>query len=159
MSTNITVSEIFKAAALTPRGPVRWGEQVSERQPGVYVIALVQQPDANCGSIDVAYLHDSARVRWVPAQSVIYIGRTRRPLSRRIGEFYRHTYGNPRPHRGGQDVLLLNCPQWVYWSPTENPVLAEDQMMRCFWERVGRFPFANRIRAARAETIERRACE
>jgi hypothetical protein len=125
MSLNLTVAEIFKAAALTPHGPVQWQNRVFENRSGVYAVVIVSGADDNCDLINVDYLPDVARVRWVPGQPVVYIGRTRRPLSRRITEFYRHIHGNPRPHRGGQDVLLLNCPRWLYWSPTENPVLAE----------------------------------
>jgi hypothetical protein len=84
--------------------------------------------------------------RWISSQPVIYIGRTRRPLSRRINEFYRHIHGNRSPHRGGQDVKLLECPRWVYWSPVDAADIAEHKMIETFIEKVGSFPFANRMR-------------
>ena len=147
---SITVTELFKAAGLQPHGPVRWGEIVREQKPGVYVVAVVGGSENDCGLIGAPYLNGPAAKRWIASQPVIYIGRTRRALTRRIGEFYRHVYGKKSPHRGGQDVKLLKCSRWIYWSPTAHPAIAEHKMIERFRSEVGRFPFANRVRSARA---------
>ena len=149
---HITVTEIFKAADLQPYGPVPWNDKnnpVKEKRPGIYVIAIAPHPDGGCDLIDVSNLESDVATKWVPLQPVIYIGRTRRALSRRVKEFYRHVHGAKSPHRGGQDVILVKCPRWVYWSPTEEPVDAERKMIEYFEGKIGRLPFANRVRSAR----------
>lgn len=108
----ITVTELFKTAGLQPCGPVCWLTQVTETKPGVYVIAIVPSPDAVCGPVKVDYLASEIAAHWLPMQSIIYIGRTRRGLSRRINEFYRHEHGKRSPHRGGQDVKSIAGPLW-----------------------------------------------
>lgn len=149
MYTGITVTEIFGAAGLWTCGPVDWKEPIRESGPGVYVVAICPCADDVCPSVDVSYLQTDTAARWVPFQAIIYIGRTKRPLSGRIGQFYRHVHGDRSPHRGGQDVILLQCPRWVYWSPTEEWANAEKKMIEYFKTKVGQFPFANRIRSAR----------
>lgn len=148
-STNshaITVKELFSAAGLRVRGPVPWGEEVSERRPGVYVVATVSNPEDESGVDHVTDLPREVASRWVPSQPVLYVGETTRPLLTRIDEFYRHRHGAKSPHRGGQDVKLLDCSLWVYWSPTKRPADAENAEKRMIWafvDRVGYRPFGN----------------
>jgi putative transcriptional regulator len=143
-SNPITVKQLFNVAELPVCGPVRWkDERVPDKQPGVYVVATVSCPDDEVGMEDVAGLPTKVARRWVPSQPILYVGETTRPLSTRIDEFYRHKYGAKSPHRGGQDVKLLDCPLWIYWSPTERPVDAEKSMIWAFVDRVGYRPFGN----------------
>ncbi len=146
MPTGSTVSELFKAADLSLCGPVRWGTPVSECRCGVYVVALVRKPALGCRQRNVEYLPSLERKRWLQKQPIIYIGRTRRSLAVRIAEFYCHEYGDKRPHRGGQAVILLCCDRWVYWSPTNDPKAAERTMIDAFVDRAKELPFANRRR-------------
>jgi hypothetical protein len=152
---SITVHEVFRAAGLKASGPVRWGEIVPEKQAGVYIVAAVEDPDEGCGAIDVSYLKDQIAERWIPSEPVIYIGRSRRPLSLRIREFNKHIHGAKSPHQGGQDAKLLRCPLWVFWSPTQHAAIAEDKMIERFKSEVGRLPFANRVRSAQAKKTSR----
>ena len=147
----ITVAEVFGAASLKPHGPVRWLEMVAESSPGVYVVAVVAEHDAGCEGLNVNYLPSEALGRWIAGQPVVYIGRTRRAISRRLQEFFYHKHGNRGPHRGGQDVKFLLCPLWVFWCPTPDPAQAENRMIEAFKKRVGQLPFANRIRSARVK--------
>jgi hypothetical protein len=80
---------------------------------------------------------------------VVYVGRTRRALRKRLREFYRHRYGDKRPHRGGQAILLLTRPLLVYWAATNDWEAAEDTMIEHFRSAAGRLPFGNRVRSAR----------
>ena len=126
----VSVADLFKAANLTPcLQPVRWRTPVPERKSGVYVVVRTH------GRTD--------------GQSILYVGRTRRSLRLRISQFYRHRYGNPSPHRGGQEVLPLRSSASAYWAATHDPVYAEHLMIERFRELVGRMPYANRVRAAR----------
>ena len=119
------LAQLFATAGLSPCGPVGWGEPCPERQPGIYVVT-----DAN---------------------AVIYIGRTKRPLAKRLREFYRHQYGNRSPHRGGQAVLKVTGERWVYWCPTADPRGAERTLLQAFLSLTGSLPLANRRRGDRAQ--------
>jgi hypothetical protein len=122
-----TVRDVFLAAQLQARDPAPWGQPVHENSPGVYVIAT-----------------DDDRI--------VYIGRSRRALRKRLREFYRHRYGASSPHRGGQAVLLLNRPLLVYWATTADYAAAENSMLEYFKAQTGGFPYANRVRSARVGT-------
>lgn len=147
----MTVTELFKAADLQPDGPAKWGEPIAERRCGIYVVALGRRADEE---IDISYLPREMAARWIRSESIVYVGRSRRPLCRRIHEFYKHPYGESRPHRGGQDVKLLKCPLYVYWGATDKPSLAEHQMIEYFKATTGCFPFGNRIRSAQPESLK-----
>jgi len=121
----LTVRDVFQAAQLEPCGPVCWGEPVPARSTGVYVVVAIEPFE------------------------LVYIGRSRRPLRRRLREFYRHRYAASSPHRGGQAVLLLKCPLVVYWAATTDYAAAENSMIEYFRSQVGKFPDANRVRSAR----------
>lgn len=148
----MTLIELFKCVGLSLHGPVKWPEPVSERNQGVYVIALVGDPIADRCAHDVSYLSVDEQARWNDDEPVVYVGCTTRPLSKRISEFYRHNLGDRSPHSGGQAIKRLRCDLWVYWCPTESdPEAAESAMLNAFQRRAGgRLPFANRNRASGA---------
>lgn len=142
----MTVSELFKSCAFSPSGPVKWRARVSERSPGVYVVARVNSTDAHCGSHDVSYLPADERALWIDDEPVLYIGCTSRPLEDRIAEFYRHKPGKRAPHSGGEAIKLLSCDLWVYWSATSrDPFEVEHELLQAFKANAGgRRPYANR---------------
>jgi len=148
----MTVAELFDAAKLSPREPVTWGTPISESSAGVYVVALVGDAKLGC-QVDAEFLEPSERKRWLAREPVIYIGQaTGQSVAKRVGQFYRHRYGEKRPHYGGQAVKLLlhprspyhPCDLWVYWSPATDPRASEQTMLCAFKGRVGKLPFANR---------------
>jgi len=115
-----TATELFAAAGLAPSGPEPWLTPIPEKGPGVYAVAK-------------------------ESGEVIYVGRARRSLRRRLGQFYRHKHGAKSPHRGGQDVLLLlPAPLTVYWAATDQATACERQLLNFFRERTGALPWANR---------------
>jgi hypothetical protein len=143
----MTVADLFAAAGLVAQGPKPWREPLENARPGVYVVALVPgAAEAAPAAFDLASLPPDEFKRWMAGQPVIYVGRATRSLRGRLEQFYRHTYGESAPHRGGQAVLLLTCPLWVYWAATDSPVKAEGMMLDDFCKRVGRLPYANRRR-------------
>ncbi len=142
----LTIHELFTAARLELRGPVTWGTPIREERCGVYIVAVIASPKTTCDPIIVDYLPERDLARWIQGQPAIYIGRTTRELASRLGEFYRHRYGDSAPHAGGQAVKLLRCPLWVFWAATDDPIAAERAMIGAFFERAGRLPFANRRR-------------
>ena len=150
----MTVAEIFKSVNLAPCGPVPWQTKISERNAGVYVVALVNDPIL-AGQWHADYLPPPELERWLPNEPIVYIGMTRcrKGLAKRILDFYRHKYGNRSPHRGGQAVKLLNCALWVYWSPLLDALGCERRMLAAFEERAGRQPFANRLRSHKRKKV------
>lgn len=152
MPSGVTVAEVFAAAGLRPYGPSPWGRAIDETRPGVYVLSVASDPNTCFGLFDVPGLPPEMAHRWLADEPVIYIGRTRRPLRLRVGQFYRHKYGKKSPHRGGQAVLLLEPKPLVFWAPTEDAAGAERDMIEAFLRRTGRLPFANRRRGTRHGT-------
>ena len=143
-SSAITVRDLFGVAGLPVFGPVVWGNTVPEKRSGVYVVATVANADESVSSVAPLDLPPMVASRWLPRQPVLYIGQTSRSLKTRINEFYCHKYGARGPHKGGQDLKLLNnCPLKVYWSPTECAVEAEKKMIDEFVVATNRLPFAN----------------
>ena len=144
----MTVAELFALTELPVCGPVPWDTLPCERRAGLYVVALVPDPESECADTDVSNLAGEERKFWLNSQPVIYVGKTTRPLCVRVYEFYRHNYGQKSPHRGGQAVLLLQCTRWVYWSPLDDPSCVaeiESKMIRAFKDQArGNRPFANR---------------
>jgi len=147
----LTVAEVFRKASLSPHGPVRWEEKISESRPGVYVVARARKPMASCKASDLRFKDphppvrdlEYERRRWLRNEPVLYIGQTTRSLRKRIGQFYGQKVGNRSPHAGGQVVKLLACEPWVYWSPTTRPRESEKKMISAFKKRVSQLPFAN----------------
>jgi hypothetical protein len=146
-SSPVTIHELFSVVGLKPSGPVPWEEarDIKELSCGIYVVTIVKDPYGHCGQKDISPLSEFEQVRWLHFQPVIYIGRTKRALRQRLREFHRHVYGNKDPHRGGQSRILVDyMPQWVFYAATPDYIRIEDQMIRAFRERVGKFPYANR---------------
>jgi hypothetical protein len=139
----VGINELFEAASVPMQGPVPWLTPIEEKSSGVYVISLVDpiEPSISC-------LPEVEAKRCNAGQGIIYIGRAKQ-IRRRIQQFYRHVYGNPRPHRGGQAILLLNCPMQVFWGVSPECEAAEEVMIEAFRLSVGNMPFANRMRAAK----------
>jgi hypothetical protein len=146
-AASVLAEDLFAAAGVPLRDTVAWGTQIPERGPGVYVLTL-----AAAGVPDIAGLPDAEQAHWLKGQHVIYVGRSKR-LRRRLREFYRHVYGNPQPHRGGQAVLLLKCPLMVSWGGVGDYAGAEHTMIEAFRASAGDKPFANRVRAARTRRV------
>ena len=116
----VTVAALFAAVGLSPSQSVEWGHPYPEQRPGIYVIEIDGR--------------------------IVYIGRTKRALSKRIREFYRHKYGDTRPHRGGQELLIMPGTPFVYWCACDDPRDAETRMLHAYERACGRIPAANRRR-------------
>lgn len=152
MGISLTVAELFNIANLSPSGPVLWGTDPPESNAGVYVIARVRDAKDDCDACDLPFKDFCGGIefdleyeqhRWLKNEPIVYVGKTDRPIRKRLGEFRRHKCGNTSPHAGGQVIKLLRCDLWVYWSPAANPYEAEQTMIRGFKKSTGQLPFAN----------------
>src|SRR5438874_1755666 len=98
----MTVAELFSEPGLEMRGPVPWETLIREPNPGIYVVALVNDPQGGC-TIAAPYLDETERERWLECEPIIYIGQTtKQTLTKRTSQFYGHKYGHSSPHSGGQ---------------------------------------------------------
>lgn len=161
----MTVSEVFATSNLTPHGPVRWNTSTFEGSPGVYVVARIDDSDANCEASAAPFKDsrlfgieieiESESRRWLPNEPVVYIGKADQAIQKRVGQFYRQQCGKRSPHAGGQAILLLDCDLWVYWSPSSNPRQSERTMLEAFEIRTGQPPFGNSAGERRRKRIKR----
>lgn len=159
--TMMTVTELFRAANLSPSGPVPWKERVPDcKEAGVYVVARTNDATIGCTASELPFRDppqdigidlDYERQRWLRDEPIVYIGQTTgQTIRERVGQFYRQKLGiSPSgevgmgSHHGGQVILLLTCPLWVYWSPSDIPENAEKMMLSAFMKKTGNHPFAN----------------
>jgi hypothetical protein len=125
---SITPEWLFARSGIEPSGAVAWRDPIQERGSGVYVITAASLPGS--------------------CQQIVYIGRAK-CLCRRLSQFYRHKYGAPSPHRGGQEILKLDGPLTVHWGRTESYAEGEHLMMEAFRSQVGAWPYGNRVKSAR----------
>ena len=180
-----TVADLFANAGLRFDGPVRWSQPIGNERPGVYVVSLSNKPDEHLGLQPVPSIAlervagwiarvpsielDGARISaaeviaqrlaefWLPDESILYIGMTKRPLQERVHEYYNTVLGAKAPHSGGHwlktlaDLSVL----YLYHAACDTPKAREGQLLGHFVENVSSgtksrlrdpihpFPFAN----------------
>ncbi len=163
MST--TVAQLFDAAGLRAGGVVRWGAPLPEGRPGVYVVALGDDPgsvaaaQAECPlSMDaVRRLLDvrpelrvdgrrpaeadlAARLAacWLADEVVVYVGLAGTSLARRVRDFYKTPLGARGPHAGGWPLKTLAVLEdlSVHYAVCDDVDDAERAMLSLFMRRV-----------------------
>jgi hypothetical protein len=156
-----TVTGIFSAASLTVAGSTPWGTPIDESGPGVYVVALVEDPDSYAGASasapidharvgallasrpelrldsmrpDTALLAQRLAAFWLPDEVVLYIGFAGTSVRNRVGAYYRSPLGARRPHSGGWFLKTLGGLDalWVHHAPCADPLAAEHRMLEAF---------------------------
>jgi hypothetical protein len=158
-----SVSDLLSGAGLVRRSVVRWGEDPGLDAPGVYLVSLGADPhglsscEAEC-PISIANVDRLLAVRpelrldgsrptsaelarriaafWLPDETVLYIGLTKRPVRKRVAEYYRTTLGARSPHAGGWFLKVLGSLRsldvHVHVARTDNFIDAEESMLRAF---------------------------
>ena len=161
-------TDLFRAAKLTEQGPVRWGEPIPSRRPGVYVVEALSPSISAPFSMPAieAWIERVPGIRvdgaptdakalrkrldefWISSETVVYVGRAGTDIGGRVRAYYRTPLGDPRPHAGGHWLKTLsNLDQFrVWWAETDDPIDAERRLLWAFADRhaVGFLPFANR---------------
>ncbi len=140
---SLSADQLFRKAGLVLTGTVAWGDAVPETNPGVYAISVVDQ-----SKIQYDERFELERHYWNPDQEIVYIGSTKRPLSKRLQEFYSHFYGDGSPHSGGQAILLSKCAKVIQWVAVKKPAEMECRLLETFVKMVGQMPYGNRKRPA-----------
>ncbi len=136
---------LLSGVGLSVGGVETWKDSIPEKGPGVYIISI-QRPDA----IAVDSLPAEHQSYWKGDQAIVYIGRSKH-LRRRLREFYKHKYGEKRPHAGGQAILNLSL-QTVHWASVSDYHKAEGNLIEAFEKAAGAKPFGNRVRSAQPKT-------
>ena len=145
---SLNAHAVLRSLDLMIDGPVRWGQPVRSRAPGIF---LVELPSADAlAPLDIvairawlarapslqldgarpepAALADRIRRFWLPGQSVLYVGRTSKSLSARVSALYSTGLGDRRPHSGGHWLKTLKPIDSlrIWWAETGDPELYED---------------------------------
>jgi hypothetical protein len=167
-----TVAALFSAVGLTSEGVVAWGEPVPLAMPGVYQVALTANAESAAAALPIIPLDEKALARllarpqlrvdgqtanrstlaarlaacWLGDEVVVYVGRSGRPLRKRLREYYKTPLGAGRPHAGGWLVKTLAAPLYVHYAATPDFVAAERTMVDAF--------AANSSPAARARLLD-----
>ena len=158
----ISVDELFKLAGIVPSasGTKPWGEDIPCEVAGVYVITVDDLETVKFEDLSLEQEHARLRRRWEddrqlwqPDQNIVYIGCTspKVGLKKRLHQFYKHVYGDPAKHRGGQAIKLLVCAKTIHWAAVEDYEGAEHNLVEAFEERAKRLPYGNKRRARRAK--------
>jgi hypothetical protein len=131
----IAVANLFGRVGLAVMGSVRWGSPVPTDAPGVYAVAMSNDPARNAGLLPKApvsvaivrqwiervpaftfdeKLRPSATAVanfiagfWLPDESIVYIGKAT-CLNTRLDDFLGHRLGSRSPHKGGHWLKTLS---------------------------------------------------
>jgi transcription elongation factor GreA len=153
--------ELLRSLGLSVDGPARWGAPVASRAPGIIVVEL--PGGADVAPIDLQALRrwlervpsltlDGERPTpqvlqrrlaqdWLPAQPVLFVGRSTRSIGARLSAIYTTTLGDAKPNSSGHWLKTLANPGElrVWWAETPAFEEYEDALL----EALGVTPWAN----------------
>ena len=170
----MTVRDLLDKVGLKNCSTVRWGEDIHTGMSGVYLVSSNIASDDGAGAGDIEFdeseidywikrLPDftldgfpptvtSVEKRlsefWMPEENILYIGMTKKSLSKRIKDYYTTRIGDRRPHSGGQWLKVLKNVGHFYVhyaavSLPEQAPWAEEKLLQYFIDETGKLPFAN----------------
>jgi transcription elongation factor GreA len=153
-----SAADLIRSVGLLADGPVRWGERVPERGPGIYLVELgAALPTA---PLDLALvgkwlerlpdlrmdgtrptskaLDNRLSSLWWPDARVLYAGSTERSIGGRIAGLIKHVPGERQPHADGQWLHLLRgldrIGVRIWWAETDAPEEYLDAVLDAFGE-------------------------
>ena len=150
-------ADLIRSIGLLADGPVRWGQPVPARGPGLYVVELgAPLPTAPLELTRVGkwlerlpgLLLDGARPNsralsarlatlWWPEARVLYAGATDRSIGGRAAGLIAHVPGDRQPHADGQWLHLLRGVEAtlglrLWWAQTDAPEEYLDALLDAF---------------------------
>ncbi len=156
--------DLLLANSLQVEGPILWGRPVIGSGPGVFIVELpAPQPKV---SIDPNAIRDwlsrapdlrldgkqptvkelQTRLAsfWLPDQAILYIGSSLKSVAARLAGMYKTPLGERRPQPAGYWLKTLHDlgKARIWWSPTSDPELYEDQLITTFVKAAGSPPYA-----------------
>jgi transcription elongation factor GreA len=147
-------AELLRTVGLLADGPVRWGQPVPARGPGLYLLELPAPQPAP--ELDLALVgkwldrvpglrldgerpgsrHLMARLAslWLPDATVLFAGATAASIGGRAAALAHHVLGDPRPHADGQWVHALKnlATTRMWWASTDAPEEYLDAVLEAF---------------------------
>ncbi|MDP2711470.1 MAG: helix-turn-helix transcriptional regulator [Solirubrobacteraceae bacterium] len=136
-----------------PLARVRENASLLPKQPGVYVVlratdaapAFLERSVGGPYRDELPASIDELAARWTDETPLVYIGKSDRPLSKRVRELARYGAGHKEAHVGGRYMWQLadHADLLVAWIITDQPVSLEAELIAEFEHARGRLPFAN----------------
>src|SRR5262245_42081029 len=160
-----SVASLMAAAGLAPEGSVQWGTAVPSERPGIYVVAIDEDPGSIDGALAAAPLSNDAIAHWLqtrpelrldgrrpdatelrqrlaefwlPDETVLYIGLTTRSLRKRVAEYYKTPLGARKPHAGGHFLKTLTSLNelHVHFAASDAPAREDNELVASFLGRL-----------------------
>jgi transcription elongation factor GreA len=149
-------AELIRSIGLLADGPVRWGQPVPARGPGIYVVELgaplptapleltlvgkwlERLPELRLDGTRPTSRALSARLAslWWPDARILYAGATDRSIGGRAAGLVAHVPGDRQPHSDGQWLHLLRgferLGPRVWWALTDAPEEYLDALLDAF---------------------------
>lgn len=144
-------SELLRSLGLLVDGPIRWGEPAPSRAPGVFLVELpggAAQPSLDPLALrrwlervpelrldgeqpSVQQLAQRLEQFWLPAEPVLYVGRSAKAIGGRLAALYQTVLGDARPHAGGHWLKTLAEPGRlrIWWAETDAHEEYEDALL------------------------------
>ncbi len=155
---SLTAPAVLRTLDLMTDGPVRWGQPVRSRAPGIFLVespVAEALPQLDIGAIrawldrvpgfsldggrpEAAAVADRLRSFWLPGQHVLYVGRTQKSLGARVAALHGTALGDRRPHSGGHWLKVLKnlAELRIWWAETDAPEEYEDAVAAAVAESV-----------------------
>jgi hypothetical protein len=156
-----SVESLLSEVGISEIGVVRWGTAVPLDAPGIYVVALTNDPSrtnttlpwAPIGDMELTELlevcdelridgqrpdTDELRGRissfWLGDQTVLYAGKANSSVRRRVDEYYRTPLGARSPHAGGWFLKTLGILDelFVHFGSSRDPEATERHLLEAF---------------------------
>jgi len=156
--------DLLLANGLQVEGPILWGKPLVGTGPGVFIVELPapqakvaidpqavrdwlsRAPDLRLdGKVPtVKELQTRLASFWLPDQAILYIGSSLKSVAARLTGMYKTPLGERRPQPAGYWLKTLHDlgKARIWWSPTTDPELYEDQLITAFVKVAGSPPYA-----------------
>lgn len=151
MSSPRSAVALLRSLDLMPDGPIRWGEKVRSREPGVLIVEIAARTDT--APLDITavkawidrvptlrldgerptptQLAERLAAFWLPQETILYVGRTTKNLAGRAASLFATPLGDRRPHSGGHWLWTLAGRDTlrIWWAETSSPEEYEDGLL------------------------------
>ena len=144
-------SELMRSLGLEVDGPAVWGSPAPGRGPGLFIVELAAPLDE--APIDTEAVrrwldrvpalrvegerpttHQLARRLaefWLPAEQILYVGRSRKTVASRVAAMYATPLGDDKPNPGGYWLKALYgmSKARLWWATTDAHEEYEDELL------------------------------
>jgi hypothetical protein len=163
-----SISELIENVGLELAGQVKWGNELDDDKPGIYIVAL------SCSSTDKeeclvelalidfslieSWIHEVPTLKldnsrptpkaladrlsefWLPDEAILYIGKAGKSVKKRVNDYYHTRLGDRRPHAGGHWIKTLSILQelYIFWALTNQAERTEKEALETFINNVSK---------------------